>query len=108
MPKTNEAALDAFVATKADIDIMLERLAAFSADHFDCSPEDVHWGHVGTLDQVDQLADVHRKRRSLADEECWLQTVLGEANGPVLTKGRPPRLGWLRCAMPGCSHRPLP
>lgn len=28
---------------------------------------------------VDQLADVHRKRRSLADEEAWLQTVLGEA-----------------------------
>ena len=28
---------------------------------------------------VDQLADVHRKRRSLADEEGWLQTVLGEA-----------------------------
>jgi hypothetical protein len=51
MPKTNEAALDAFVAAKTDIDIMLERLVAFNADHFDCSPDDVHWGHVGTLDQ---------------------------------------------------------
>ena len=29
---------------------MLERLAALSADHFECSPEDVNWGHVGTLD----------------------------------------------------------
>lgn len=29
---------------------MLTRLIAFSADHFDCCPEDVHWGHVGTLD----------------------------------------------------------
>jgi hypothetical protein len=28
---------------------------------------------------IDQLADVHRKRRSLADEEGWLQNVLGEA-----------------------------
>ena len=28
---------------------------------------------------VDKLADVHHKRRSLADEEGWLQTVLGEA-----------------------------
>jgi len=29
---------------------MLARLAALSADHFDYSPEDVNWGHVGTLD----------------------------------------------------------
>lgn len=49
MPKTNDAALDAFIAAKAEIDLMLARLAAFSDDHFDCSPEDVHWGHVGTL-----------------------------------------------------------
>ena len=28
---------------------------------------------------IEQLAGVHRKRRSLADEEGWLQTVLGEA-----------------------------
>ena len=46
MPKTNDAALDAFVAHKAEIDVMLGRLAMFSADHFECRPED----HVGTLD----------------------------------------------------------
>ena len=50
MPKTNDAALDVFVAHKAEIDVMLGRLAMFSADHFECSPEDVDWGHVGTLD----------------------------------------------------------
>ena len=50
MPKTNDAALAAFISAKTEIDVMLERLAALSADHFGCSPEDVNWGHVGTLD----------------------------------------------------------
>ena len=50
MPKTNDAALAAFIAAKTDIDGMLGRLAALSADHFECGPEDVNWGHVGTLD----------------------------------------------------------
>ncbi|MGP3722158.1 hypothetical protein [Cereibacter sphaeroides] len=50
MPKANDAALAAFISAKTEIDAMLERLAALSADHFDCSPEDVNWGDVGTLD----------------------------------------------------------
>jgi len=51
MAKTNDNALDAFIAAKAEIDAMLARLVVHSADHFDYSPDDVHWGHVGTLDQ---------------------------------------------------------
>jgi hypothetical protein len=50
LAKTNEAALDAFIAAKTEIDIILARLAALSADHFGYTPEDVNWGHVGTLD----------------------------------------------------------
>lgn len=50
MPKTNDAALDAFIVAKAKIDAMLARLVAHSADHFGYTPEDVNWGHVGTLD----------------------------------------------------------
>jgi len=50
MPKTNDAALHAFISAKTEIDAMLARLAALSADHFDYSPEDVNWGHVGSLD----------------------------------------------------------
>ena len=46
---TNEKALDAFIAAKAEIDAMLERLAALSADHFETHPDEIHWGHVGTL-----------------------------------------------------------
>lgn len=51
MPKTNDAALAAFIWAKTEIDAILERLAALSADHFDCSPEDVNWGDVGTLER---------------------------------------------------------
>ena len=50
MPKTNDAALAAFIAAKAEIDTMVARLAAHSADHFGYSPEEANWGHVGMLD----------------------------------------------------------
>ncbi len=46
----NTKALDAFIAAKFEIDTMLARLAALSADHFETSPDEIHWGHVGTLD----------------------------------------------------------
>jgi hypothetical protein len=45
----NTKALDAFIAAKTEIDAMLERLAALSADHFETSPDEINWGHVGTL-----------------------------------------------------------
>jgi hypothetical protein len=50
MPKTNNAALDAFIAAKTEIDAMLARLAAHSVDHFGYSPDELNWGHVGTLE----------------------------------------------------------
>lgn len=46
---TNDKALDAFIAAKTEIDTMLARLAALSADHFETSPDEINWGHVGTL-----------------------------------------------------------
>ena len=45
----NTKALDAFIAAKCEIDAMLARLAALSADHFETHPDEIHWGHVGTL-----------------------------------------------------------
>ena len=45
----NTKALDAFIAAKTEIDAMLERLATLSADHFKASPDEINWGHVGTL-----------------------------------------------------------
>jgi hypothetical protein len=45
---TNDEALAAFVTRKAEIDAMLERLVAFSDDHFGVAPEEVHWEHLWT------------------------------------------------------------
>lgn len=47
--------LDAFIARKSEIDAMLRRLAGLSADHFGVEPDDVDWGHVGTLAHYAQL-----------------------------------------------------
>jgi hypothetical protein len=51
----NSKALSAFIARKAEIDTMLTRLAGLSGDHFDVAPDDVHWGHVGTLAHYAEL-----------------------------------------------------
>ena len=41
-PTDNAKALNAFMTTKFQIDAMLERLAAFNADHFETSPDEIH------------------------------------------------------------------
>ena len=51
----NSKALDAFLAAKFEIDAMLERLAALSADHFETHPDEINWGHVGTLNHYASL-----------------------------------------------------
>ena len=48
----NDMAVCAFIGRKAEFDALLERLAALSDDHFGVSPDDVHWGHVGTVADV--------------------------------------------------------
>jgi hypothetical protein len=53
--KSKEEALVAFVSRKAEIDEMLTRLQALSDDHFNCSPDDIDWGHVGTLGYYAEL-----------------------------------------------------
>ena len=50
-----EQALAAFIARKAEIDAMLARLTALSADHFETSPEEINWGHVGNLGRYASL-----------------------------------------------------
>lgn len=44
-----QTALNSFIESKAAIDEMLAKLTALSDDHFDVSPDDVNWGHAGTL-----------------------------------------------------------
>lgn len=48
-PRNRSNALNAFMTAKAEIDIMLERLMWLSDDHFETHPDEVNWGHVGTL-----------------------------------------------------------
>lgn len=50
-----DEALDAFIARKGEIDATLRRLTELSADHFGVEPDDVDWGHVGTLAHYAQL-----------------------------------------------------
>lgn len=50
-----QTALDAFIARKSEIDTMLERLKVLSDNHFDVSPDDIDWGHVGTLAHYAEL-----------------------------------------------------
>ena len=49
------AALDAYIAKKNEIDTMLARLKALSDDHFNVRPDDIDWGHVGTLSHYGEL-----------------------------------------------------
>ena len=51
----NTRALDAFLAAKVDIDAMLARLTTLSADHFEANPDEINWGHDGTLNHYASL-----------------------------------------------------
>ena len=53
--RSNRDALAAFVSRKTEIDAMLTRLQKLSDDHFGCAPDDVTWGHVGTLEHYAEL-----------------------------------------------------
>ena len=54
MTKT-PTALEAFIARNTEIDTMLERLKALSGEHFSYSPDEIDWGHVGTLAHYAEL-----------------------------------------------------
>jgi hypothetical protein len=53
--RSNDDALAAFVQRKAEIDAMLTRLQALSDDHFGVAPDEVTWGHVGSLEHHAEL-----------------------------------------------------
>jgi hypothetical protein len=48
----NATPLDAFLATNSEIDALLKRLAILSAAHFETHPDEIDWGHVGTLNHI--------------------------------------------------------
>ena len=53
--RNQDAALQKFLAKKGEIDTMLTRLQALSDDHFNAAPDEVNWGHVGTLERYAEL-----------------------------------------------------
>jgi hypothetical protein len=53
--KSREQALAAFISKKAEINAMLTRLQALSNDHFNYSPDEISWDHVGTLGYYAEL-----------------------------------------------------
>ena len=46
--RTNDAAVAAFIAKKAEIDAMLARLQSFSDDHFGADSDRLNWGDLGS------------------------------------------------------------
>ena len=54
-PRDNRKPLDEFIARKAESDTMLDRLKALSDEHFNWSPDEIDWGHVGTLAHYAEL-----------------------------------------------------
>lgn len=50
--RTNDKALAAFIAAKAEIDRILADLASLSAEHFQATPDEITWGHVGTANHI--------------------------------------------------------
>ncbi len=61
MTRSNDKALAAFLTRKAEIDTMLARLQGLSDEHFEASPDEIHWGHVG------DLADISKNLREICD-----------------------------------------
>ena len=53
--RNQEVALAAFIEKKAEIDAMLARLQGMSDDHFNAHPDEINWGHVGTLEHYSCL-----------------------------------------------------
>ncbi len=53
--RNREAALNAFIGKKAEIAEMLARLQSLSDEYFNCHPDEVNWGHVGTLEHYASL-----------------------------------------------------
>ena len=53
--RNNDKAVQAYIAKKAEIDAMLKRIKTLSDEHFDTSPDEINWGHVGTLSRYAEL-----------------------------------------------------
>ncbi len=55
MTKNATHVLDTFIGLKMKIDEKLAIIQSLSDDHFNISPDEVNWGHVGTLAHYAEL-----------------------------------------------------
>lgn len=58
----DKTALDAFIEHKNNIEKILNRLQGACDDHFAINPEDLNWGDVGFL------ADIDKKLQNISDQ----------------------------------------
>ena len=57
--RKREEALDAFMAKVAEVQQALAEIQAAADEHFDASPDEVTWAHVGDVEHtLAQLKDV--------------------------------------------------
>ena len=68
--RSQERSLAAFLAKKAEFDILLAELQQASADHFGANPETVLWGEAAWLSdataKLKNIADQHFRRGEYA------------------------------------------
>ncbi len=50
--ENNEKALDQFLAIVGEIRTTLEAIQQAADDHFDLTPDEIHWGHVGDVQRT--------------------------------------------------------
>ena len=48
-------ARDTYIAKAADIQNKIAQLQQQANEHFGHNPDDIHWGHVGDLERVQEL-----------------------------------------------------
>lgn len=70
---TNEKALTAYMGVLAEMSDRLDELQAYIEDHGMVSPDDVNWGHVGSLQAMlttlTELTDQAYQRGEYAKQE---------------------------------------
>lgn len=47
---TNAKAIDAFIRHKAKLDEAIAKIMGGSEDFFGIGPDEIHWGHVGSME----------------------------------------------------------
>lgn len=48
-------ARDTYITKAADIQNKIAQLQQLANEHFGHNPDDIHWGHVGDLERVQEL-----------------------------------------------------